>query len=76
VKRLIADESHRREHARRTPLRALLDKPITPLSWMPIAGYGALLDLLAKTEGGLDRARVSAQARQGRGPSDCSRAPT
>jgi hypothetical protein len=35
-------------------VRAILEKPYTPLSWMPIASYGALLDLLAKTEGGLD----------------------
>jgi hypothetical protein len=34
--------------------RNLLDHAHTPLSWVPIAGYGALLDLLAKTEGGWD----------------------
>jgi hypothetical protein len=37
-----------------TELRLQLDKSYTPLSWLPMASYGALLDLLAKTEGGLD----------------------
>jgi hypothetical protein len=32
----------------------LLEQVQTPLSWVPISGYGALLDLLAKTEGGRD----------------------
>lgn len=34
--------------------RTVLEKPYTPLSWMPMSSYGAMLDLLAKTEGGLD----------------------
>jgi hypothetical protein len=49
-------------------LRRVLEMPCTPLAWMPIASYGALLEVLAKTEGGLDpkeylrrRGRAAAQ---------------
>src|SRR5688572_24030687 len=53
VKRLIR-KGVIESHALDARTREILEKPYTPLSWMPIASYGALLDVLAKTEGGLD----------------------
>lgn len=53
VKRLI-QEGVIESSALDPEIRAVLEKPCTPLSWMPMSCYGAMLDLLAKTEGGLD----------------------
>lgn len=53
VRRLIEQGAIERESLGDSYL-GLLEQAHTPLSWVPIAGYGALLDLLAKTEGGLD----------------------
>lgn len=34
--------------------RGLLDAVVTPVSWVPIASYGRMLQLLARAEGGAD----------------------
>jgi hypothetical protein len=53
ARRLVSKEVVERD-ALDPKYQPLLEQVQTPLSWVPIAGYGALLDLLAKTEGGND----------------------
>lgn len=41
--------------------RGLLDAELTPISWVPIASYGRMLELLAQEEGGDDPAGYLAE---------------
>lgn len=57
VQRLVAEgviDEFDLESALHEKDRAQLDALVTPVSWIPIATYGRLLDLLARFDGGAD----------------------